>query len=1020
MTRLGMACVTATALLFGSAPAQAQRLPFATYTTAQGLAGNNVSAAVEDADGFLWIATDHGLSRFDGQGFRTFGRERGLTDERITALLIASDAALWIGTPSGVYRFAFRDGGMFTLIPVEGQRLSWEYTTLAIDRDQRLWCGADGLYRLERAADGHEVLRRVPVPRHVSLPFVNALAVDRMGNIWAAAYEHLYCRRPDGEFQPVLEDQGSPTPAVMALATDPRGRVWVAARDGLLAAEEREPMDRRDPCRIRRVVDRDVAGTPVWNPTGGFWVGTPDGLVEFDAQDRPLRRISREQGLVGGTAAPILLDRQGDLWIATQLTALQRLSGNGLTAFGRVEGLEATRVRSIFTTHAGELVVVGVPHVIQRLEKERFVVIRPLMPTGVREAAWGWHQIDAQDRFGQWWIATQQGIAHWPAVRHPDELARTRAIGRLAWRGCFRGQEIFRVYEDSHSDLWIGTIESGKPTLHRWRRATDTIECFSTASFLDREAAPTAFLDDGRGTLWIGFYNGQLARYRDGRFVCVLDCTDPTQGNINGMALDRRGRLWIATGLRGVLRIEDTAVDHPSVVRVTASDGLASNRTRAVLEDRFGRIYIGTDLGIDLLDAHDRPQRHYSTDDGLPNPFISMASKDRNGDLWFGTLDGVARLHPAPPTVAPVPRVVIDAIRITGVARAIAAVGVRQVTDIVLAPDQRNLEVDFVALPRSESARLRFQHRLSETESWSPPSPTRSVVLANLAAGDHRLEIRPVETAGQEAPVAIVAFRVLAPIHQRGWFLTLAGLVLTTLLSLGYRSRLAYATALERQRTRIAMDLHDEMGSRLGSIGLLADLAAKEAASPSSRQMRLERIAEAAAEMGSSLGDIVWSLRQGVTTLEAVASRIGIHGRQLFPGTSPVFVTRFPEPWPAVDVSPAVGRAVMLIALEALHTCARHARAQLVTLDLHPTARNWVLSVFDDGVGIQSGSEGPSGSRFGFHTMQQRARDIGGSLHIESSPGRGTTVRLTFQLQARHRSDRMNIREIWSRPRDHS
>ena len=132
--------------------------------------------------------------------------------------------------------------------------------------------------------------------------------------------------------------------------------------------------------------------------------------------------------------------------------------------------------------------------------------------------------------------------------------------------------------------------------------------------------------------------------------------------------------------------------------------------------------------------------------------------------------------------------------------------------------------------------------------------------------------------------------------------------------------------------------------------------------------------------MGSSLGDIVWSLRQGVTTLEAVASRIGIHGRQLFPGTSPVFITRFPEPWPVVDVSPAVGRAVMLIALEALHNCARHARAQSVTLDLHPTRRNWVLSVFDDGVGIQSGSEGPSGSQFGFHTMQQRARDIGGSL----------------------------------------
>src|SRR5262249_43466162 len=147
----------------------------------------------------------------------------------------------------------------------------------------------------------------------------------------------------------------------------------------------------------------------------------------------------------------------------------------------------------------------------------------------------------------------------------------------------------------------------------------------------------------------------------------------------------------------------------------------------------------------------------------------------------------------------------------------------------------------------------------------------------------------------------------------------------------------------ERQRTRIAMDLHDEMGSRLGSIGLLADLAAEHAVVGTPQQTQLEHIAETAAEMGSSLREIVWSLRRGAMTLEGLGVHLAVHGRRLFPGSSTAFDTRFPDRWPAGDMSLAVGRAVLLIGLEALHNCARHAHARSVVLELRPHGRTWLL-----------------------------------------------------------------------------
>jgi signal transduction histidine kinase len=210
---------------------------------------------------------------------------------------------------------------------------------------------------------------------------------------------------------------------------------------------------------------------------------------------------------------------------------------------------------------------------------------------------------------------------------------------------------------------------------------------------------------------------------------------------------------------------------------------------------------------------------------------------------------------------------------------------------------------------------------------------------------------------------------------------------------------------LERQRTRIAMDLHDEMGSGLGSIGLLAGVAAGDRVDESTRRRIAAEIAEAAGDLGGALSDIVWSLREGADTLSALARRLAERGRRLFPNDTPALALVFPEPWPDVRLAPDVRRNLQLMALEALHNAARHACARHVELGFAKESDAWCLWVGDDGRGLPAAALDGRTDGHGVRNLRQRAATIGARLAITGAPGAGTRITVHFDPAGRPVAD---------------
>jgi ligand-binding sensor domain-containing protein len=275
-------------------------------------------------------------------------------------------------------------------------------------------------------------------------------------------------------------------------------------------------------------------------------------------------------------------------------------------------------------------------------------------------------------------VVTGQGLLRFPKTSSVDQLANARPKATYTMKDGLGGNEIFRLFEDSRGDVWIGSVTEGVSLLTRWIRSTGRFQRYTEADGIPSRAdggIPAAFSEDGAGTLWIGFYSGGLARYRDGRFRTLTVADGAPGGGVRLLYLDRARRFWVATSRGGLNRIEDPSAERPRFIPYGIAQGLASTDIWAMTEDRLGRIYLSTSRGVDRLDLADGSVKHYTAADGLPLGANYSAVRDRNGDLWFGGAQGVARLTPEVEPRATAPTVLINSVRIAGVSQLVSELG---------------------------------------------------------------------------------------------------------------------------------------------------------------------------------------------------------------------------------------------------------------------------------------------------------------------------------------------------------
>jgi signal transduction histidine kinase len=548
--------------------------------------------------------------------------------------------------------------------------------------------------------------------------------------------------------------------------------------------------------------------------------------------------------------------------------------------------------------------------------------------------------------------------------------------------------QVFRLFEDSRDHIWVSTTSSATSGLARWEPVLGRFRDLAGSPGLPslKDDLARSFSEDRGGSVWIGFNTG-LVRYANGKFQFFSEKDGLPPGAILDIHVDRSNRIWLASRDGGLVRVDQPEDVHPRFVSYTKAEGwLSSNNVEVIGEDASGLLYVGGGSGLDRFEPDTGRVKHFGSAEGLPPGQLRTAFRDRHGALWFGMTNGLARLVPATISRRAPPSILITGLRVGGIPRSLSALGEREMSLADLSAHENQLQIDFVAPGFGPGEVLRYQYRLDGADSnWSTLGDQRTVTYASLASGRYTFAARAVNSDGIVSPqTASIAFTILRPVWQRWWFVTLAMIVLGLTVHALYRRRVARLLEIANMRTHIATDLHDDIGANLTRIALLSEMAKQTRGEAS-----LTSIARIARESVSSMNDIVWAINPRRETLLELTRRMRQHAEEVF--TLRDIAVRFNAP-DSAD-SPKLGmdvrRDLLLIFKEAVNNAARHSGCSAVDIELRVAGSRLVLIVADNGAGFDASRESDGQ---GLMSLQRRARRLGGTLDVTSSPGSGTRV----------------------------
>jgi signal transduction histidine kinase/ligand-binding sensor domain-containing protein len=965
------------------------------WLTENGLPDNAVTAVVQTRDGYLWVGTYGGLARFDGARFTVFNSAStpGLQSDRVTSLYEDAQGALWIGHERGdltCYRH-----GEFESLPA------------------------------------HEtgVRRKIPY-----------ISEDAAGDIWMLNEEGTLVRARDGATCSLPNTDG-----VAQLARDGHGKLWVTS-GGQLASVENGRLVMLTDTNNSKGIGYYVLGIGP-SRDGGLWIVSETHVAKWNGQ---AMTDNRGTNFSNAKVVALLETESGALAMGTSSDGLYLLFSNRAALhFNHANGFPSDWIRCLHEDREGTLWVGA--------GSEGLIALRP----GKIET------LDAPDRW-QGRVVLSASTAHDGALWVGTEGAGLYRFFEGEWKNFaesagLSNNYVWCVSEDAHGRMWAGTWGGGMffqqgdhfvvppglenlnvpmpailqtPAGVTWigtasgliRYENGAVKWFGETEGLKAPDVRT-IVQDRDGTVWFGMLGGGLGRLKNCRLDQFLKSDGLSSDYVQCLHLSADGALWIGSYGSGLDRFKNG-----HLAKVTSTEGLPNNFICGIEEDNHDHFWISSHAGIfrvsqkDLNDCADGKIAAvnclaYGRGDGLPTLTASgglqpASCKLADGRICFPTSRGLVIVNPDDARINPLaPPVVIESVVAGG--RTLAHAGAGQ-QPLKIPPGLQRFEFHYTALSFVAPEKMQFQYRLAGWEKdWMDADNSKRVAEYNyIPPGSYTFHVRACNSDGVwNETGAALAFVVLPQFWQTFWFHALTGLTAIALVAgfVWYISRrrmrfklerIERQQVLERERTRIAKDIHDHLGANLTRISLLSQSAHGELENPTQAAAQLERIYNTSRELTRSMDEIVWAVNPQHDTLDSLASYLGNFAQEYLVSLNIRCRLDVPLHLPHWPITAEMRHNIFLAFKEALHNVVKHAEANEVSVLLATDAVGFHLTVRDNGKGFDPAAVTTrTGRGNGLKNMRQRLEQIGGRCELHSAPGTGTEIKFSVTVPLARRKN---------------
>jgi len=1000
------------AFVFSVSNAQKNDVYFDRLSVKQGLSHSTVFSLVQDTTGFIWIATQEGLNKYDGYTFTLYQHDpydsNSISSNWIRKLFVDSKGNLWIISLDGkLDRYLFpTDGFKHYEFPHDSLSDNVRIVTICEDRQGILWLGASS-GALFRYSDSGDLFTRDAFSAGKNLRLYT-MYFDTRNNLWLGTWRGLFCIEnfADNNYKSKLKKLNDGV--IFQIIQDINKNIWVASvgqgifvYDSMLSLISHYRHQPGNPFSLCS----DRVSSLFFDAGGRLWAGTIDkGISVMESgsnrfnnfRNDPVKKWSLSKGAIFS----FYQDINKVLWICTY--------GGGISKYD--ESKQYFKNISYVPGDPGSLTPYSVISICEDKKGGLWIGTdggglnyRPKGKDKFFHFFWSTNETCSntitaicEDYKGNIWIGFDQSDNLFVFDRNKNKFRKIENF-RIP-NGC-----VSVLFEDHAHDMWIGTCSKG---LFRFIRSKNKIVTYNSTNEKHKltNNSILSIFEDKNFNLWVGTMHGGLYKILPDRKTVrqyknkLNDLESISSNSIWCVAEDKNGSLWIGTWGGGLNKLN---INTDEFILFTKKNGLPDNTVYAVLPDSSGYLWLSTNKGISRFNINNYAVSNFSQSDGLRNLEFNGGAycSGKSGKFYFGGIEGVTYFYPGKiKRHSAVPKITLTKFSVFNKPLNIA--GIIQNKKVTLSYSQNFFSIEFSVLDYSSPENNTYAYKLEGIDKdWVYSGKNRVASYTNIPPGEYLFKVKGTNGKGvwtnNEATALI---KILPPYWQTWWFrLLVLGLIAFILWEI-HVFRVNKLLAVERTRNKIAQDLHDEVSATITGIVFFANAVLKEIGNAASQNVKnlLSLIIESSTEASEMMSDIIWSINPENDTWEIVLPKFRRYVSDLCESKDIKYRLEIPEKAESGEISMEQRRNLWLIYKEMVTNAVKHSGCTELYVKISFNKNILNLKVEDNGKGFDVNMKT---DRNGIKNIRDRAKDLGGTVSLESSIGKGTKWELLFPLK---------------------